>query len=385
MRNGRWLVAPAADEHSVPTGPKNFWQRDAERAGLPRAKLVSLLLCLPIVAHLVLMLPSFTHSVWLCKLGEPCDTPTVAPVRLGSNMNFFLTLQSVIPLFLSLIYAAAMRHGSDLVLEHLAAQKASDDDELNFEALQRKARTPSMNEMVVTGLSLLDFGVLNLLYMWIPGDGDGTYLTVPFTSVLHGSVVVTLFAVIFIAPPVIIVLMRNLRVTLIRRKRESAPAYVRDFIWPKLVRAVLLQAGCFCYFLSIALDSPMVARSGIDGDFPPHCPIDYSSSWGLFHIGTLPRAPALNQTYMATFCEQIYSPASDTFMVQCNDGGYDRYTSMYASCKARSVANSLMARAWSGIFVGLAALFVTIAPDYVFGLKDGLTWSNWSTKVTVRE
>ena len=353
-------------------------QLDISDVGNPGSPLVSILICVPVVLHIAAIVYGLSTYMWLCKPGDPsCSLPTNGPVRLISYQTFQFASFSVIPLHITLLYAASMRHGSDTVLKHLIQEKKKNNelDVLEVWKLEAAVRTPSKG---VLGLTLLVYGlvVMIILSFVIHGDGDGSFLksadTISYNNEESSSRAWGFMSGLAVLIPVILfllwIVMRNLRVSLVRRQRGRAPSYVRKKIWPQVVSVVLIQGLVMLYVMITCLGSPQVPRTSFNGRFwEPGCP-----------------TKEFNVTYMHLYCTQTYATRLDTFLRMCNDGGYDRFPSMLDSCEAYYIGQALNARTQSSIAAGASALLVILLPNYAFGLKEGLTWSNWASRGSPR-
>ena len=339
---------------------------EIEASGEPGSPLVSVLMCMPAVLHILALMYGFFSTTWLCKPGDPCSLPTTAPVRLGSYLTFFFAALAPTPLHLTLLYATAMRHGSDIVLKHIIKEnkKTNELDDLEAALLEIEAKKPSFPELVQTFLSYSAVFML-LILLFGSAEGDGSIFT-DTGSGFRAAVLV----IMIVGFPLLLVMMwfalRNMRVALIRRKRGLAPSHVRESVWPRIVNVVVVQGLLMLFLMISCLGSPQVPRTSLDGR--------------LFEAGC-PTA-AINSTYIALHCTQIYATRLDKYVRVCDDGGYDRFPSMLDSCEAHFTAQVLCARGQACLVAGISALLVVILPDYAFGLKDGLTWSNWASKAS---
>jgi len=344
---------------------------EIETVGRPGSPLVSVLMCVPGVLHIIGTVYCLTTKAWLCKPGDPsCLLPTTGPVRLGSYITFYFASWSAFPLHVTLLYATSMRRGSDIVQMRLLKRrmkKGNELDDLEVGWLERDAKKLSPSTLIHT---LLTFGTVCMaFFMYLFTDAaDGSMLKGSDRSTQSAITVASLFMVVPLIMLILYLTMRNLRVSLIRRKRGLAPAYVRKHIWPKVVNVVIVQCLLMLYFMATCLGSAQVPRTSIDGrNLWPGCP-----------------TASFNSTYIALYCKQTYASRLDTFVRECEDGGYDRFPSMLDSCEGYFTAQSLVVRIQACLLAGFSALLVVILPDYAFGLKEGLTWSNWFSRGSTR-
>ena len=365
---GHLLFGPRDDKEAQDAKDARAAKHEIEASGAPGSPLVSLLMCVPVVLHILAMIYGFVTTTWLCKPGDPCSLPTTAPVRLGSYMTFYLASWAPFPLHVTLLYATAMRHASDVVLERIIKKKKKTNelDDLEVAFLEAAVRKPSAFELVQTLLTYTLILLVVLLF-FVKADGDGSFFEGERAG-LHVFFVVGLAIVVPVAMLLIWFTFRNLRVSMVRRKRGFAPSYIRESIWPKVVNVVIIQGLIMLFFMITCLGSSQAPRTSFNGRiYEPGCP-----------------TAAINSTYISLYCDQTYATRLDKYVRLCDDGGYDRFPSMLDSCEAHYIVQALVARSQASLAAGLSALLVVILPDYAFGLKDGLTWANWATKASPR-
>jgi len=295
--------------------------------------LVTLLLLTPSTLYLGFVIGGSSMTVWRCRPGGLCPVPTTGPVRLGEYFNYFLTLYSAVPLIGSMSFAAAMGRASDRALEGMNGAHWSDH------LLMEKKR------------KLLKREVLQTVLLSLCALGSSIVSGVRFGLLIPASL---------IAPPLNCVACRFIGVGLIRQHRERTPTYVRKKIWPRLANVMLFQLFCFGLTTFACIGrwpAPMDASPDV---YFPACPMS-----------------TFNSTYIDAFCNPVRAPVLDEVILHCNDGGYGRFTSRMASCKARNIALELAPRADGACWAGLGAISTFTFYEYLRVLNKDLTLSNW--------
>ena len=346
--------------------------------------LVSSLLCLPLIMMMAVLLNGHFTVAWYCRPGRnTCPITTSEPIRLASYTNFVWMCLASIPLLVMMLAIAAVRYVGDLARIH----EGSFGEEGGPAEVEKKARLPSKTEVVLYVLLYATL-ITAVVVLYLPHsehDGLPYSVAVNFTAQEAGLFGVFI-VVIVVIPPLIIISLRNLRVAIIRRRKEGTAQYIRDHVWPRIAPAAILQFFCFSYSALYASGSPWVARSSIDGRFflDPACPEWPFPVLGELYPGESDDRMDLNATYLNTFCTSSYSAEFNQVILQCNDGGYDRYPSRVTSCMARSVYWDIHARVICHFFVGIGALLTVVIPEWIAALDTRLTLSNWPSTASPR-
>ena len=345
-----------------------------------RHGMVSLFLCVPVVIHLVLLIAGFSITLWWCRPDGTCPVPTKGPVRLGSYFNFFTAMIGFVPVFLSLLYIAAMRHASDTVAAHLSRTRSVTIHHVERAMLEQRVKQPSMTQRVLMELVNLDLVAHLLLILTSQGSDGSVYFGPASASPLYFFFLIFIVVVIIALRVLVSLMLRNLRVLFVRQNKEKTRQAFHGSILRSMAKVLAFQGFCATFMVFVSILSPQAARSGVHGEWYPTC-VGFAKGDPLIPGQT---GVTLNATYIEHFCQTAYDLVTDSPVLQCDDGGFDRFTSQLASCRAYNVAWSLVARVWCVILAGLGAWLAIIIPQYVHALDEQLTWTNWPRMASPR-
>ena len=257
------------------------------------------------------------------------DTANAARVHLVDTANFQLVQLSFVPMLFTFQFVAAMLRSASVAAVFPTTREWTAMENAN--ALSR----------VGTGTGKLHF-ILNWLscallwgFHWVP-----SLPRLPMTATTCVDLVGWTLLLI-VVPVLCSMTMKNLRVGLLRRERGNAWPYVRKLLYNMIICAVF-QLSVSSYMLSNAMAAPTVSIRPFQRDYTAHC-------------------SSFTKAYVHQYCNaSIDAPRSDLFgsvVYDCDDGGFEGFSSRMTYCKASLVWDRLRNKGLTASAASLFSLF----------------------------
>ena len=312
----------------------------------------------------------------------PSDPPYLrSTILLASVRNWNFALYNTMPMLMSLLFWHSLARAKDVADEVFK-------EEVRADAAAVHAVRTSFGCVYVHALFLSICAAL--LY----ASAFSLDQIVTEYGLLWGFGLPIGFALITIS-------LRNLAVALIRREGSDTETYVSTHIRPRVLATITWQLVSFVVALELALKEPLGTLSPV-GDLPK---VQALGARGYGHIDGYRGYPTesqcaldVNATYVANYCARVLSsenalwsntyrsnptPAlkygsyvADSGWLQCDDGGFGVYVSMYDACIVRIlVEGALNSRLHSILWASLIPLIAVVLREIITSLDESLMWS----------